>query len=82
MISYQYDYNHIKKNYQELMNIIYFINLIVPLLQKEFQFILSFEKDNHYKVHFNNFKMSLIRYLETLKVDLIKSININIKILN
>ena len=82
MISYQYDYNHIKKNYQELMNIIYFINLIVPLLQKEVQFILSFEKDNHYKVHFNNFKMSLIRYLETLKVDLIKSININIKILN
>ena len=82
MISYQYDYNHIKKNYQELMNIIYFINLIVPLLQNEFQFILSFEKDNHYKVHFNNFKMSLIRYLETLKVDLIKSININIKILN
>tara|TARA_B100000161_G_scaffold250359_1_gene208536 strand:- start:80 stop:565 length:486 start_codon:yes stop_codon:yes gene_type:complete len=82
MISYQYDYNHIKKNYQELMNIIYFINLIVPLLQNEFQFILSFEKDNHYKVHFNNFKMSLIRYLETLKVDLIKSINIKIKILN
>ena len=25
MISYQYDYNHIKQNYQELMNIIYFI---------------------------------------------------------
>ena len=23
MISYQYDYNHIKQNYQELMNIIY-----------------------------------------------------------
>ncbi len=82
MISYQYDYNHIKQNYQELMNIIYFINLLVPLLQNEFQFILSFEKDNHYKVHFNNFKMSLIRYLETLKADLIKSININIKILN
>ena len=82
MISYQYDYNHIKKNYQELMNIIYFINLIVPLLQKEFQFILSFEKDNHYKVHLNNFKLSLIKYLETLKKDLVKSININIKILN
>ena len=82
MISYQYDYNHIKQNYQNLMNIIYFINLLVPLLKDEFQFILSFEKDNHYKVHFNNFKMSLIRYLETLKVDLIKSINIKIKILN
>ena len=82
MISYQYDYNHIKQNYQELMNIIYFINLLVPLLKDEFSFILSFEKDNHYKVHFNNFKMSLIKYLESLKVDLTKSINIDIKILN
>ena len=82
MISYQYDYNHIKQNYQELMNIIYFINLLVPLLKDKFSFILSFEKDNHYKVHFNNFKMSLIKYLESLKVDLVKSININIKILN
>ena len=82
MISYQYDYNHIKKNYQELMNIIYFINLLVPLLKDEFRFVLSFEKDNHYKVHFNNFKMSLIKYLESLKVDLLKSVNIDIKILN
>ena len=82
MISYQYDYNHIKQNYQELMNIIYFINLLVPLLKNELSFILSFEKDNHYKVHFNNFKMSLIKYLETLKKDLVKSININLKILN
>ncbi len=82
MISYQYNYNHIKQNYQELMNIIYFINLLVPLLKDKFSFILSFEKDNHYKVHFNNFKMSLIKYLETLKVDLLKSVNIDIKILN
>ena len=82
MISYQYDYNHIKQNYQELINIIYFINLLVPLLENEFRFILSFEKDNHYKVHLNNFKNSLIKYLETLKADLVKSINITIKILN
>ena len=82
MISYQYDYNHIKQNYLELTNIIYFINLLVPLLKDEFSFILSFEKDNHYKVHFNNFKMSLIKYLESLKVDLLKSVNIDIKILN
>ena len=82
MISYQYDYNHIKQNYQELMNIIYFINLLVPLLKDKFSFILSFDKDNHYKVHFNNFKISLIKYLESLKVDLVKSTNINIKILN
>ena len=82
MISYQYDYNHIKQNYQELMNIIYFINLLVPLFKNKFSFILSFEKDNHYKVHFNNFKISLIKYLESLKVDLLKSVNIDIKILN
>ena len=82
MISYQYDYNHIKQNYQELMNIIYFINLLVPILKEEFSFILSFEKDNHYKVHLNNFKLSLIKYLETLKKDLVNSNNIKIKILS
>ena len=82
MISYQYDYNHIKQNYQELMNIIYFINLLVPLLKEKFSFILSFEKDNHYKVHFNNFKMSLINYLNSLKKDLVNSNNIKIKILS
>ena len=82
MISYQYDYNYIKQNYQELMNIIYLINLLVPQLSDKFRFILSFEKDNDYKVHFNSFKVSLIKYLETLKIDLKKSININIKKLN
>ena len=82
MISYQYDYNHIKQNYQELMNIIYFINLLVPLLKDKLSIILSFEKDNHYKVHFNNFKISLIKYLKSLKVDLVKTVNIDIKILN
>ena len=82
MISYQYDYQHIKQNYQTLMNIIYFINLLIPLLKNEFSFILSLEKDSHYKVHYNNFKISLIKYLETLRVDLAKSTNINIKILN
>ena len=79
MISYQYDYNFIKQNYKVLMNIIYFINLLIPLFNKEFNFVLSFEKDNHYKVHLNNFKMSLINYLNSLKIDLVESNNINIK---
>ncbi len=79
MISYQYDYNHMKKNYNVLMNIIYFINKLIPLFNSKFSFVLSFEKDNHYKVHINNFRMSLIKYLESLKVDLVKSNIINIK---
>ena len=82
MISYQYDYNYIKKNYQVLMNIIYFINLLIPLFNKKFRFVLSFEKDNHYKVHYNNFKLSLINYLKSLKIDLVKSNVIDIKILD
>ena len=82
MISYQYDYNHIKQNYQLLTNIIYFVNLLVPLFKNEFSFILLFDKDNHYKVHFNNFKMSLINYLKSLRKDLVKSTKVNIKILN
>ena len=79
MISYQYDYTHIEKNYKVLMNIIYFINLLIPSFNNEFSFVLSFEKNNHYKVHLNNFKMSLINYLNSLKIDLVKSNNIDIK---
>ena len=79
MISYQYDYNHIQQNYKVLMNIIYFINLLIPLFNNDFRFVLSFEKDNHYKVHLNNFKISLINYLNSLKIDLVKSNNIDIK---
>ncbi len=79
MISYQYDFNHVKQTYQVLTNIIYFINLLIPLFNNNIQFTLSFEKKNHYKVHFSNFKMALLNYLETLKIDLIKSNNIIIK---
>ena len=79
MISYQYDFNHIKLNYQVLTNIIYFINLLIPLFNNNFRFILSFEQDSHFKVHLNNFNNSLINYLETLKIDLNKSNNIQIK---
>ena len=82
MISYQYDYNHIKQNYQLLMNMIYFINILIPLFNNKLSFTLLFEKDNHYKVHLNNFKKSLINYLNSLKVDLAESRIINIKILN
>ncbi len=79
MISYQYDYDHIRHNYQELVNLIYFINLLIPLFNKNISFVLSFEKDNHYKIHFNNFKISFLNYLNSLKIDLIKSCNLVIK---
>ena len=82
MISYQYDFENIKQNYQTLLNIIYFINLLIPLFNEKFCFVLSLEKDNHYKIHLNNFKISLINYLNALKKDLIKSKDIKIKILD
>ena len=82
MISYQYDFNHIKLNYQVLTNIIYFINLLIPLFNNNISFVLSFEKDSHFKVHLNNFNNSLANYLQTLKIDLNKSNNIQIKKLN
>ncbi len=79
MISYQYDYNYIKQNYFVLTNIIYFINLLLPLFNNKFCFVLSFEKDNHYKIHLNNFRNSLINYMNSLKKDLEKSNKIFIK---
>ncbi len=82
MISYQYDYDHINKCYLTLTNVIYFINVLVANFNKEIKFILSFENENHYKIHLNNFKFSIINYLEALKKDLEKSHQINIKILD
>ena len=82
MISYQYDYNHIKQNYEKLINIIYFINLLIPSFNKNFKFVLSIEKNSHYKVHLNNFNLSLINYINTLKLDLNNSNDIEIKILD
>jgi len=82
MISYQYDYEYIKKYYLTITNIIYFINVLIGNFNKEIKFILSFEKENHYKIHSNNFKLSIINYLEALKKDLEKSHQINIKILD
>tara|TARA_B100000212_G_scaffold115610_1_gene86232 strand:- start:700 stop:1179 length:480 start_codon:yes stop_codon:yes gene_type:complete len=82
MISYQYDYEYIKKCYVTLTNIIYFINILIANFNKEIKFILSFDNENHYKIHFNNFKLSIINYLEALKKDLEKSHQINIKILD
>ena len=79
MISYQYNYDYIKKNYQILINVIYFINLIVPIFSDKLRFVLSFDKDNHYKVHLNNFKNSLVNYVNSLKKDLNKLNNIEIK---
>lgn len=79
MISYQYNYDYIKKNYQILINVIYFINLIVPIFSDKLKFVLSFDKDNHYKVHLNNFKNSLVNYVVSLKKDLNKLNNIEIK---
>ena len=79
MISYQYNYSYINKNYQILINVIYFINLIVPIFSNKLKFVLSFDKDNHYKVHINNFKNSLVNYVVSLKKDLNKLNNIEIK---
>ena len=82
MISYQYDYEYTKICYQTLTNIIFFMNILINDFNKDIDFILSFDKENHYKVHTDNLNYSIIKYLEALKKDLEKSHQINIKILN
>ena len=82
MISYQYDYEYTKECYQTLTNIIYFINILINDFNKNIEFILSFDSENHYKIHANNLNYSIIQYLKTLKKDLEKSHQISIKILN
>ena len=82
MISYQYDYEYTKKCYLTLTNIIYLINVLIENFNSEIKFTLSFENENHYKIHSNNLKFSIINYLEALKKDLEKSHRISIKILD
>tara|TARA_B100001057_G_scaffold485104_1_gene564293 strand:+ start:581 stop:1060 length:480 start_codon:yes stop_codon:yes gene_type:complete len=82
MISYQYDYEYTKICYQTLTNIIFLMNILINDFNKDIEFILSFDKENHYKVHTDNLNYSIIKYLEALKKDLEKSHQISIKILN
>lgn len=79
MISYQYDYEYMKDIYQTLANIVFFLNTLIDSFDKNINFILSFEKSSHYKIHINNLNTSVVKYLETLKKDLDISHKINIK---
>ena len=79
MISYQYDYEKIKKNYQTLGNLIFFINLLIQNFSENIKFELILEKENHFKVHLNNFCLSLKNYLKVLQKDLSKKYNIELK---
>ena len=79
MLSYQYDYKFIKDNYFVLTNIFFFLNLLISRFDKKLKFILSFEKNSHYKVHMNNFNNSIINYLNSFKKDLKDTFNITIK---
>ena len=66
MISYQYDYEMIKKNYQTLGNLIFFINLLIQNFSGNIKFDLILEEENHFKIHLNNFSLSLKNYLKVL----------------
>ena len=79
MISYQYDYEMIKKNYQTLGNLIFFINLLIQNFSENIKFELILEDENHFKIHLNNFSLSLKNYLKVLQKDLSKKYNIELK---
>ena len=79
MISYQYDYEIIKKNYQTLGNLIFFINLLIQNFSANIRFELILEEESHFKIHQNNFSLSLKNYLKILQKDLKKKYNINLK---
>ena len=79
MISYQYDYEMIKKNYQILGNLIFFINLLIQNFSEKIKFELILEEENHFKIHLNNFSLSLKNYLKVLQKDLSKKYKIELK---
>ena len=79
MISYQYDYEMIKKNYQTLGNLIFFINLLIQNFSTDIKIELFLEEKSHFKIHQNNFNLSLKNYLKVLQKDLSKKYNIELK---
>ena len=79
MISYQYDYEMVKKNYQALGNLIFFINLLIQNFSENIKFELILEEESHFKIHQNNFNLSLKNYLRILQKDLSKKYNIELK---
>ena len=79
MISYQYDYEMIKKNYQMLGNLIFFINLLIQNFSANIKIELILEDESHFKIHQNNFSLSLKNYLKVLQKDLSKKYNIELK---
>jgi len=79
MISYQYDYKFIKDNYLILTNVFFFLNLLISNFDKRLKFILSLERNSHFKVHMNNFNISIINYLNSFKKDLKNISHISIK---
>ena len=79
MISYQYDYEMIKRNYQTIGNLIFFINLLIENFSENIKFELDLEEENHFKIHQNNFSLSLKNYLKVLQKDLKKKYNIELK---
>ena len=79
MISYQYEYEMIKKNHQTLGNLIFFINLLIQNFSGNIKFDLILEEENHFKIHLNNFNLSLKNYLKVLQKDLSKKYNIELK---
>ena len=79
MISYQYDYEMIKKNYQTLGNLIFFINLLIQNFSTNIKIELILEEESHFKIHQNNFNLSLKNYLKILQKDLSKKYNIELK---
>ena len=79
MISYQYEYEAIKKNYYSVGNLIFFINLLIKKFSKDVSIDLILEEENHFKVHLNNFNSSLKNYLKTLQKDLSQKYKIKLK---
>ena len=79
MLSYQYEYEAIKKNYYSIGNLIFFINLLIEKFSKDISIDLILEEENHFKVHLNNFNSSLKNYLKTLQKDLSQKYKIKLK---
>ncbi len=81
MLAYQYDYDFLKNLYlNQTANIIFLINLMVALFNKEILISINSGDFSHYQAHNKNWHNSLNLYLNSLKKDVLPKIKIKLAI--
>ena len=79
MISYQFDYEFLKKLYfNQTANLIYFLSVLIPFFKNEINIKILSSDFSHYQIHNKNWVISINNFLNALQKDLEPTIKIKL----